>query len=266
MTLAVDEDLVARAQRGERAALEDLLGRLQAPLYALAVRALGERTAAEDATQEILLRVARGLGQFRGDARFGTWVFRVATNHLKDTRRSQAEERALTFGTLAAMIDRGVAAGHEPSRDPVLVRELMLSCTQGMLLCLDRDHRLAFVLGEMVELSGEEAAAVLELDPATYRKRLERARERLTEFLRARCGLANPVRPCRCDRQVGFAAAAGWLDPGRVQLAEADADGGAEVELRGLLDAAVLFRRLPPLRRSEGLVEAIRRVLAADKA
>ena len=211
----MDEALVARAQAGERPALEQLLGAVQTQVYALALRALGERAAAEDATQEILVRVARNLGQFRGEARFATWVYRVAANHLVDARLSRAEQRELSFDSLADTIDRGLAANDEPSRDPVLVRELMLSCTEGMLLCLDREHRLAFVLGELVELSGAEAAAVLDVDAVTYRKRLERARERLTEFLRARCGLVNSERPCRCERPAGFATAIGRPDASR---------------------------------------------------
>lgn len=257
----MDEALVERALAGERPALEQLLGAVQTQVYALALRTLGDRAAAEDATQEILVRVARNLGQFRGEARFATWVYRVAANHLADTRLSRAEQRELSFESLADTIDRGLAADHEPSRDPVLVRELMLSCTEGMLLCLDREHRLAFVLGELVELSGAEAAAVLDLDAVTYRKRLERARERLTEFLRARCGLVKRERPCRCDRQVGFATAIGWLDASKVELA--DPASGPEIELRGILDAATLFRKLPALRRPDTLVDALRRVVRA---
>jgi DNA-directed RNA polymerase specialized sigma24 family protein len=58
----------------------------------------------------------------------------------------------------------------------VLIEECKIVCTQGMLMCLDREHRLAFVLGEILELAGDEAAAIARAEPATFRKRLQRAR------------------------------------------------------------------------------------------
>ena len=88
-----------------------------------------------------------------------------------------------------------------------------------MLLALDRNLRLAFVLGEIFALSGDEAAAILEVDAATYRKRLSRARTRLLGFLRARCGVFDPENPCRCGKQVGPALGRGQLVPGELLLA-----------------------------------------------
>jgi hypothetical protein len=67
--------------------------------------------------------------------------------------------------------------------------EIRLRCTQAMLLGLDREGRIAYLLADVMGLSGQEAAAVLELDPATYRKRLSRARARLYEFMRGRSGV-----------------------------------------------------------------------------
>lgn len=77
-----DEALAARAQAGEREALDQLFGRHRPWIFNLAVRMLGNRTDAEDATQDILLRVLRSLETFRGESRFRTWLYRVASNHL----------------------------------------------------------------------------------------------------------------------------------------------------------------------------------------
>jgi hypothetical protein len=80
-----------------------------------------------------------------------------------------------------------------------------------MMLSLDRESRLAYLLSDVFELSGDEAAAVLGIDHAVYRKRVSRARARLLEFLRAQCGLFDPENPCRCNKQVPAALARGLL-------------------------------------------------------
>ena len=67
-----------------------------------------------------------------------------------------------------------------------------------MLLCLDRPHRIAYILGEIFELDGPEAAEVLDVRPAAFRKRLERARTQIVEFTRAHCGMVRPENRCRC--------------------------------------------------------------------
>ena len=84
----------------------------------------------------------------------------------------------------------------------MMVEEAKLGCTHGMLVCLDRDHRMAFILGEILELGSEEAADILEIEPAAYRKRLSRSREKMNEFMSGHCGLVNAARPCRCSKQV----------------------------------------------------------------
>jgi hypothetical protein len=97
----------------------------------------------------------------------------------------------------------------------LLEEEVKVGCTQGMLLCLDRDHRLAYILGEIFDLPSERAAYVLDVEPSAYRKRLSRARERIRSFMRGHCGLVNPASTCRCRRRVGRAIELARLDPER---------------------------------------------------
>ena len=78
----------------------------------------------------------------------------------------------------------------------------MISCLQGLLLCLDREHRLAFLLVEVFDVSSEQGAAILEITPTAFRKRLSRARERIQDFLMRNCALINPDNPCTCERYV----------------------------------------------------------------
>jgi DNA-directed RNA polymerase specialized sigma24 family protein len=104
----------------------------------------------------------------------------------------------------------------EPSIDQdLLLHEIRIGCTLGMLLCLDRPHRLAFILGEILELNHQETANALEIDAATFRKRVSRARNDLIAFSRAKCGLTNPENPCRCRRRVEYALNNGRMNAAR---------------------------------------------------
>ena len=84
----------------------------------------------------------------------------------------------------------------------VLTEEVKIGCTLGMLQCLDRPHRVAYILGEILECSGPEAAEVLDIVPSVFRKRLERARDAISSFTRSYCGLVSDAAPCQCNRRV----------------------------------------------------------------
>lgn len=197
------EELVDRAVAGDRDAVAGLVRGIQGKVYALALRMLWRREEAEDATQEILVRVVTRLGQFDGRSRIETWVYRVATNYLIDVKRSCVERQALTFETLANDLVDGLASdGPTDHERAILVEEVRIGCTLAMLQCLDRPHRLAYVLGEIFELPAPEAAAALDLEPAAFRKRLQRAREAVDSFTRAHCGLVSDSAHCQCNRRV----------------------------------------------------------------
>lgn len=213
------EDLVQRARGGDDRALESLISAIQDRIYGLAVRMLADTEPARDATQEILIKIVTNLAKFRGDSTFGTWSYRVAVNHLL-TLKARKREQFLSFDVLGPVIDAGVAP--QPDEHPeraLLVKEMRVACTQSMLLCLDRDHRLAYILGEILELDGVEAAAILELSPTAFRKRLSRARQKLESFMQARCGVYDRTQSCRCDLQLSAGIQQGLIDPQRLQYA-----------------------------------------------
>ena len=119
---------------------------------------------------------------------------------FREQRAAAARVTSQAFGAdLADGLDVDAA---ERVEDAVLHHQLKLICGRAMLHCLDGDHRIAYVLGEIVELSSDEAAQVLEIEPATFRKRLSRARATLTAFLGRHCGIADEANPCRCHRSV----------------------------------------------------------------
>jgi hypothetical protein len=83
-----------------------------------------------------------------------------------------------------------------------LCEEVRLGCTYGMLLCLSRELRLAYILGDLLEMTDREGAAALEITPAAFRQRLKRARDTVRPIILGRCSLFDPAGTCRCDRQI----------------------------------------------------------------
>ncbi len=206
---AIETDL-AQALQGNAGALERVLLAAQPLIFNLALRMLGRREDALDATQETLLRVATHLSDYRGDSRFSTWVYRIAVNALLDEKRSGARRIERSFTELGLDLEAGVdrAAALPPPVDAntpehrVAVVELALVCTQGMLMALPDAQRLAYVLCEVMDLDGPEAAQVAGVTPAALRQQLARARQAVRDFVGAHCGLVSPTARCGCDRQM----------------------------------------------------------------
>jgi len=216
---------VARAQAGDRAALESVVTSIQKQVYALALRFLWHPQDAEDATQEILVRVITNIGSFRGESSVRTWVYRIACNTLLSLRQKRMETQTLSFAEFSEDLHRGLS--DEPLvmqsdlDEALLLEEVKIGCTLAMLLCLDRDHRLAYILGEILELDHAEASHVLDISQDAYRKRLSRARADIVGVMQARCGLTNPANACRCRRRVKTAVALGRVDPTKLLFASA---------------------------------------------
>jgi len=219
-----DEELVSRAQTGEKDALDKLVRRHQPWVYNIAIRMLWHREVAEDATQEILIKVVTKLSTFRGESQFRTWLYRIAVNHLLNVRKSEAEEQTTTF------TDMGRALDDTPDLDlpdpktvpvdlPVLVEEARVACMTGMLLCLDRRQRLAFILGEVFGVASEFGADVMDVSPDNFRQLLSRARRDLYQFMNEKCGLVNVANPCRCKKKTRAYMQAGYVDPHNLQFA-----------------------------------------------
>jgi RNA polymerase sigma factor (sigma-70 family) len=171
---------------------------------------LCNREDAEDATQEILVRIVTRLAQFDLRSKLRTWAYRVAANYILDVKKSAVERLHLSFERLAEDLTSGLSSEECPETEQsLLIEEVKIGCTLGMLQCLDRPHRLAYVLGEILELPGPEAAEALDISPDLFRKRLQHARSAILTFTRTYCGLASDTAACRCNRQVPSALRAG---------------------------------------------------------
>jgi len=227
------EEFARQAVAGDRLAVAAVVRALQPDVYGLALRMLWRREDAEDAAQEILVRVVTRLAQYDFQARLRTWAFRVATNYLLDVKKSCVERLHLNFTTFAGDLADGLSAeGPTDSERSVLTEEVKIGCTLGMLQCLDRPHRLAYVLGAILELPAPDCAEILELDAAAFRKRLQRAREAVEAFARTHCGLVSDVAACSCNRRVPAAVRLGRVAPNDLAFAKA---GSSFTEARALI-------------------------------
>jgi RNA polymerase sigma factor (sigma-70 family) len=270
------EAAVTRAKAGDRAALDAVVRAVHKDVYNLALRFLWHPQDAEDAAQEIMIRVVTGLATFRGESAFRTWVYRVACNALLTLKQQRMEERRLSFEAFGKDLADGLAE-RTPSDEPgperrLLLEEIKVGCTLAMLLCLGRDERIAYILGEILELDHAEAAAALEISPAAFRKRLSRARGGINSFMQAHCGLANPANACRCHRRADAAVRLGRVDPANLLFAssaeQAKRFPRVLAEIRRLEDtrrAAALYRSHPRAEPSAAFAQWLKGLLESPQ-
>ena len=217
------EDLARRAADGDREALTALVRLLQHPMYRLALRFLGHPDDAQDACQEILIRIVTHLGSFEGRSKFTTWAYTVATRSLLRTKRRFVESSVQGPEQFAAFLDAGmgdVDPTIEEAEYRLLCEEIRISCTYGMLLCIPRPQRAAYLLADVIGLTDFEGADVLDCSREAFRQRVSRARRTLRYVIDNRCGLVDPANPCRCGRQIAASEAAGILRRDDLPLAE----------------------------------------------
>ena len=254
-----DEELVAKAQSGDRDALEGLVRRHQAWVFNIATRMVWRRDLAEDATQEILIKVVTKLSTFRGQSQFRTWLYRIAVNHLLNLRKSEIEDKLSTFTDFGRTLDATPELDLPdpqtvPVELPLLVEEVKVGCMSGMLLCLDRRQRMAFILGEIFGVNSDIGADVMEISPDNFRQLLSRSRRDLYQFMQNKCGLINTANPCRCAKKTRGFMQLGFLDANRLQFTKARLARVNEVAPDRLNELESLDRKHAELYREHGFL------------
>ena len=220
---STDTDLIEQAKYGSRDALEKLVLRHQAWIFNIAVRMVFHPHDAEEVTQEVLIKAITRLSTFQGESQFRTWLYRITANHVLNMKRRGGERESQTFSSYAdAINDTPDLDLPDPKTVPVdvplLVEEAKISCTTGMLLCLDRKQRLIFTLGEIFGASDTVGSEILEMTADNFRQSLARARRDLYQFMHGQCGLVNAKNPCRCPKKTKGFIEAGHVDPDHLQF------------------------------------------------
>lgn len=177
------DELARKAQGGDRSAFEELVRRHHPQVLALCRSMLGDETEADDAAQEAFLKAWRGLGGFEGGSRFGTWLYRVASNHCLDLLRRRSRTRALSLDELVER--EGPAFERLLGSSPGPASALEAADLGARLLAtLPEEQRLALVLRETQGLRYDEIARVMGCTVDSVKARLKRARENLQAALR----------------------------------------------------------------------------------
>ncbi|MCZ6834611.1 MAG: RNA polymerase sigma factor [Planctomycetota bacterium] len=213
-----DETLVERATNGDRHALEALVERHQAWIYNLALRMVHSPQDAEDITQEVLLKMVTKLSSFEGRAAFRTWLYRIVKNHVLNMNRRPIERMVTTFAAYGDQLD--AIHDYDPPDEStlpvelhVVVEEAKIGCMMGMLLCLNREQRLVYILAELFGVTDRIGSDIMEVTPANFRQRLSRARRDLHNFMDQKCGLVRKENPCRCAQKTKGFIQQGIVDP-----------------------------------------------------
>lgn len=178
--------LVARCRRGHATAFEELVARYERKVYNLAYRMTGSHEDARDITQEAFLKVYTSLRHFRGDAAFGTWLFRIASNMCLDELRRR-RRRLLVSIDEPYQHEEGEVQRQLPDSgaDPGQVAEIrdLQRMVHDAIQHLSDDHRLIVVLRDLQGFSYEEIASMLDCSLGTVKSRLNRARAALRKYL-----------------------------------------------------------------------------------
>ena len=189
-----DRQLIARLQAGDDAAVQELAERYSPRIFQLAMRHMKNREDAEEVTQDVLMKVYRKIGAFRGDAALSSWIYRITFNtamsRLRTTKAARAadQERERTLAAEQSGDDRQRAArqpadwSHLP--DEEMLRLQLRTAVQMAIDELPEIYRAPVVLRDIQGLSTEEASTRLKVKDQTLKSRLHRGRLMLRERLR----------------------------------------------------------------------------------
>ncbi|MEB2778676.1 sigma-70 family RNA polymerase sigma factor [Algoriphagus sp. D3-2-R+10] len=216
-----EQELIRKCLQGDKRSLEQLIQSVQGFIFNLSLRFLWNRMDAEDATQEILIKIITHLSKFKGQSKFQTWAYRIATNYLINLKRSEIENVLTSFDIYAqdlkiykAPIDYDL-----PDKE-LLEKEMKISCTLAMLQCLNREMRLTFILGSILKIKSNIGSEITNTTPENFRKRLEQSRKILSGFLTNNCGVYNPTNNCRCSHRINTALVCGRIEKNNLNYAD----------------------------------------------
>lgn len=212
----IDSELVKIAQNGDKEALQHLVLRHQLFVYNLALKMTKNVQDAEDLTQEVFIKAITSLSKFEGKSKFRTWLYRITVNHFLNTKKRPSELKVADFdsyfNTIDAMPNHDLNDQEEDNLTAT-IEELRISCTAGMLLCLDREQRMIYILGELFGIDHTLGSEIMGISTGNFRIRLMRARQDLYHWMNKRCGLVNKENPCRCSKKTKGYIEAGGVDP-----------------------------------------------------
>lgn len=199
-----ENEIIRKALDGDKDALTNLISRHQAWIYNIAFRMVMVAEDAEDVTQEILIKIITKLSSYdSAKASFRTWLYRIVKNHVINMKKSVYEQSITSLENYYSFIETTPDEDITPTPETnLIINDLAIGCISGVLLCLERQQRLAFILSIGFNVSSDQGGEILEMSSPAYRKTLSRAKEKLYNFMTDKCGLINENAPCKCRNKV----------------------------------------------------------------
>ncbi|MDO5971415.1 RNA polymerase sigma factor [Flavivirga aquimarina] len=216
-----DIKLVQLSVKGDKKALQVLIVRHQLFVYNLALKMVGNIQDAEDLTQEAFIKVITALSKFKGESKFTTWLYRITVNHFINSKKQSSKLRFVSFENYFNSIDSVPSSNLNEQEEKELkdtIEEIRINCTTGMLLCLSKEQRMIYILGEMFEMEHNLGGEILGITPGNFRIKLMRARKELYNWMNNKCGLVNVNNPCRCSKKTRGYINEGKVDPDNLKF------------------------------------------------
>lgn len=188
MSRRPDRKLVRALRRRDEDAFADMVDKYQHRVFNVIYRIVGDRQEAEDVAQEVFIAVFKHIDGFRGDSKFSTWLFRIASNRAKNrvkylARRNKQQHQDLEDTPESNIDDNPVGGGHADRPDREAMGRELEGIIQEGLEELNEKHRTVIVLYDIENLSYEEISDALDLPEGTVKSRLYRARSQLKAFV-----------------------------------------------------------------------------------
>jgi len=258
--------IIKNAVNGDKQSLERIIRFLQSDIYNLAVRFLWNPQDAQDATQEILIKIITHLSTFKGQSSLKTWSYKIATNYLINAKKSMAENNSYSLDEFSSYIKSGLdqTEYNQPDKD-LLALEVKLSCSTGLLLCLTREQRIAYLPGEVFEVDSNEGAFITETTAENFRKRLSLARDKIRNFMQGHCGLVNPDNPCRCNKRIINGLESKRINPKQLNFADKFSENEVVSQVEELISVAALYKTQPFYDTPTKITNTIKQLLDSGK-
>jgi RNA polymerase sigma factor (sigma-70 family) len=202
---ADDVILLKQAKEGSREALEKLVRNHQRFIYNVALKFVRNPDEAADLTQEVLIIMVTKLTQFKGNSSFRTWLYRIVANHFIKYKQRKSAVQISSFEQYGEFLDTAYVNEEMTTEEHIRYNDLITDtrnrCMTGMLLCLDKEQRMVFILGAIFKIKSAAAARILNITAENFRQQLSRAKADLFQFMENKCGLMNAANPCRCYKK-----------------------------------------------------------------
>jgi len=200
----IDFKLIKATLSGDKIALDMLIKRHYSYTFNISLKMLYSHQDAEDVNQEIWIKTITQLKNFQFKSSFRTWLYRITVNHILDMKKKSVEI-AISKGFDGYTNNLANISNQELNKEEKIVlkdavEEAKISCMSGMLMCLDREQRLIYVLGDIFNIDHKLGSEIFDIKPDSYRQNKQ-------------CSLVNKNNPCTCSKKTKGFIKAGYVNP-----------------------------------------------------